>query len=208
MNALACRGKGLHHRQRAAANAGMVLIEALAYVAILAIVVNVTMSVFVSASRLSLLGTTALDRLTMVEHIREGYARTVREAQGVVSVVGAYRTGGDRLVLEMPRSPEHADARRYVVFGFITSTSCLGRLEIIEKDGQYSAAAYSTYALPVSALRFGYDTPDPEQARLMSLEVDVLDARTKAYLRKGPSLPKLKTKAPVTYRFVANPRSV
>jgi len=181
--------------RRAGRNAGTSLLEMLVYIPILAVVVNLSLSVFLGASRLSALGSTAMDRMTTVTEVQQKFTRTVREAEAVAPGVGTYRTGPAQLVLEMPPSPDHPDARRYVVFGHITSTKRLGRLEIFEKDGQFTSDAYSRYAFPTRNLRFRYDNDDPAAARLVTLEVDVENAR------------KSKAKPPVTYRFVAALRS-
>lgn len=184
--------KGVAGQGRAA---GLSLLEMLGYVAIITVVINLSLSVFLSASRLSAVGTVALDRLTMVEYLNAEFRRTVREAGAVVPDVGAFETGPEHVVLAMPPRPGQSETARYVVFGEIGREKRLSRLEIIEKHGEYTTEAYSTYALPVESLRFEYDRDDPTRARLVTLEVDALNARKE--IRKPP----------VTYRFVGALRS-
>jgi hypothetical protein len=172
-------------------DAGMLLLETMVYIGVLAVILNVALSIFISASRLSLMGTTALDRLCMVEEVRQVFSRGAHEAQAVAPGIGAYKTGPDQVVFELPSDHAAEGERRYVVFGRIISPARLSRMEIVEKDGQFSLAACSTYALPVSALQFGFPGDDPGRARLVSVELDV------------PNAGKTKPKPPVTYRFLA-----
>jgi len=175
---------------RNTSNSGMTLIEALAYVAILAVVINGAMSMFLGASRLSFLGTAAADRLSEVERVREAFTGAVHEAQGIAPGAGAFRTGPDCLVLDMPVDPADG-APRYVVLGCLTSKTGLMRVEVTARDGQYVTESAMRFALPVAALHFAYDGAAP----LVTLDLDAVNAS------KDPSRP------PVTYRFAAAPRS-
>jgi hypothetical protein len=172
---------------------GMSLLECLAYVAILAVVINLSMSAFVSASRLSSTATAGLNRLAVTDDLREGISRALREARGVAAGVGSYRTGQDTLVVELPLLPDKPIAHRYAVLGRIISKNRLTHMEVAEIDGSYTITWCSTYVLPVSAIRFGYDNADPLRARLISIEMDVDN------VHKG--------KPPVSYRFSAALRS-
>ena len=173
--------------------AGMSLLECLAYVAIFAVVINLSMSAFVSASRLSSTATAGLNRLAVTDDLREGISRALREARGVAAGVGSYRTGQDTLVVELPLLPDKPIAHRYAVLGRIISKNRLTHMEVAEIDGSYTITWCSTYALPVSAIRFGYDNADPLRARLISIEMDVDN------VHKG--------KPPVSHRFSAALRS-
>jgi len=175
-------------RQR---RAGMTLIECLVYVAIFCVVVNLCVSVFLGMSRLSAMQTTALDRMREVEEVREVFSRAVRASYGVVAGVGAYKTGPDQLVLEMPSDPAAAKANHYTILGKLGKESRLARLELVANDGKYTSDSYVTYALPIDALRFQYD---PGQPRVVQCEVDV------------PNAAKKKNKPPVTYHFLASLR--
>jgi len=174
-------------------DAGMSLLEMMGYMAVLAVLVNLTLTLFIGASRLSVLGTTALDRLRTVEDVREGFTETVREARRVVPGVGVYKTGPGQLVLELPREASDGDTRRYAVLGHITSALCLGRIEVLERGGVCEADSYSTYALPIAGVRFEYDSEHLERVRLVTLQLDAQNAA--------------KTKAPATYRFQASLRA-
>ena len=176
-----------------AANAGMSLLECLAYIAIFAMIVNLSMSAFVSASRLSAFGSASLERLAITDDLRDAVSSVVREARAVVAGVGAYHTGEDTLVVELPSLPGQPMARRYAVIGCVTSKDRLARMEMTETDGKYEITWCSTYSLPIAAVRFSYDTPDPLRARLISIETDAVNTH--------------KGKPPVPYRFQAALRS-
>lgn len=160
-------------RARSANVAGMTLLEVLGCVAILAIVINLAASVFITSTRLSMLGTTALDRMWAVDEIRSEFAGAVRASTGVCSGVGRYRSGTDQLVLQMARPREQKEVKRYMVFGLIGSDSRLGELVILEKNGRHSAERFVTYPLDLDSIRFKYDANVPHEAHLVSLELDV-----------------------------------
>ncbi len=181
----------LRDRMDTRSHAGTTLLECLAYIAVFCVVVNLCVSAFVSTARLSAFQTTALDRMREVEDVREAFTRAVRSACAVAPGVGAYTSGANQLVLEMPSSD--AAVKRYTVFGMFGAKSRLARLDIVSKDGELDASAYVTYALPVKALRFECDSG---HARSVQCELDV------------PNAAKKKTKPPVTYRFLAAFRGI
>ncbi|HNR34103.1 MAG TPA: hypothetical protein PKO36_02915 [Candidatus Hydrogenedentes bacterium] len=171
-------------------NAGMTLLECLAYMAIFAVIVNVSMSTFVSATQLSTMGTRGLDRLNMADEFRDGIARLIREAGSVAEGVGAYRTGPDTLVLAMPAQ---SGTRRYTVLGLVGPQNRFSRMDVSETDGVYEVTHFSHYALPVAAVRFGFDNADPLKARLIAVDASLVNTH--------------RGKPPVPYRFSAALRS-
>ena len=175
--------------------AGMTLLELLGCVAILAVVINLTASVFITSTRLSVLGTTALDRMWAVEEIRSEFAGAVRASSGVCTSVGKYRSGTDQLVLRTARPTEQEGVKRYVVFGPIGADSRLSKLVIVEKNGKHSAERFVTYPLDLDSIGFKYDANVPHEARLVSLEISIRNEGSKH-----------KTGAP--HRFSAAMRSV
>jgi len=174
--------------------AGMSLFECLVYVAILGVVINLSMSIFMSSSRMSTLATVALDRVNMTEDVRHAFTRAVHEAEGVASEAGSYKTGPEQLVLAYPPTPESDGWRRYVVFGRIAPSAGLGRLDILEKAGEVVIDGLVKYPLPVSKLDLSYDADSPDAARLVTLQVDV---------QMGSSRD---VRPPKTHRFAASLR--
>lgn len=182
-------------RHRASSSrAGMTLLECLVYIACFTIIVNISMTTFVSASRFCSVGMAGLDRLAMSDDMREGVAGTLRQARRVVAGVGAYHTGAETLVVELPPWPQSPAATRYAVLCHIPEKKRMARLLVVEKDGQYTVTAYSTYALPVASLQFRYNNADPLRARLVSVDVETVN------IRKG--------RPPVPYGFSVALRSI
>jgi len=151
--------------------AGMTLLEVLGCIAILAVVINLAAGVFVTSTRLSVLGTGALDKMWAVEDIRSEFVSAVRTSSAVCCGVGKYRSGTDQLVLETTQSGDQKGGKRYVVFGPIGSDSRLDKLVILERDGKQSAERFVTYPLDLDSIQFRYDSDVPHEAHLVSLEI-------------------------------------
>lgn len=172
------------------ANSGMSLIECLAYVALFTIIINVSMSTFISATQLSTMGSRGLDRLNMADELRDSVVRLIREAGNVADGAGMYRTGPDTLVLAMPAL---SGTHRYTVLGLVGPKNRFSRIEVSETDGAYEVTHFSHYALPVAAVRFGFDDADPLKARLVSVDASLVNTH--------------RGKPPIPYRFCASLRS-
>ena len=173
----------------------MTLIEVLGYIAIIAVVINLATSVFLSSSRLSAIGTAALDSVNAVEDIRDGFTSAVHRSSGVSAGIGEHRSGSERVVLTMPRGSDEEAAHRYVVFGPLSSDSRLSKLVVIEQDGKLSAESFVTYSQALDSIRFSYDTADSSEAKLVMMDIE-----TKRTVDRG------RKRAPC--RFAAAMRSV
>jgi hypothetical protein len=160
----------------------MTLVEALAYVTILAVAINLALSLFLSASRLSMLGSSGLDKMVVLEEMRQEFTETVREATAVRDQIAEYRTGPDTLVLELPS--QVGEGRRYAVFGVLGGQPRLSRLVLTDKDGAFAAERFDTYRLDLEQVRFTADSADPKDARRASLHVVLKTER----VRKTPSM--------------------
>lgn len=180
-------------RATCAANAGMTLFECLTYIAIFTVLINVSASTFISTTQLASIGTRGLDRLNMTDELRDDVSRLLREARAVTSGAGAYHTGPDTLVLEMPSPPDSANTHRYTVLGGFGPKNRLARIDVSEKDGVHTVTWFSHYALPVASVKFAYDNADPLQARLINVEANVVNTH--------------KGRSPIPYRFSAALRS-
>lgn len=151
--------------------AGMTLLECLMYVAIMGVVINISISLFRSSTRISAHGVAVLDRLNSGEEVRTAFLRTVHEAARVADGVAGYKTGGDRIVFEMPPAPEKPDERHYVVFGCVASKERVGRLNVSVKNGEAAAGDYISYALPVKTVNFEWASGEPAAARLVTARI-------------------------------------
>ncbi len=149
--------------------AGTTLIEIIAYIAVLGVMISLCLSIFVTTSRLSLIGTGTLDRMTGLEQIHKGFSETVRDAVAVRTEAASYRTGPDVLVLELPCN----DGVRYAVFSRVGPDQRLSKLIFTEQDGKFSPEHFVTYRQNLRTLRFGYDTSDETLARRVSLRLEL-----------------------------------
>ncbi len=157
---------------------GMTLFECLVCCAIMLVTMNIMVSAFVQSGRLQALGTQALDRLRMVDDVREGVLGSIRGAARVVPAVGAYETGESQVVLETPPSPEDG-ARRYVVIGYSPEAKRLWRLVTARHGEQYETESFLHYALPIADARFDYGPDGPAQARRITLHLNAESASRK-----------------------------
>lgn len=154
---------------------GMTLFECLVCCAILVVTLNIMMSAFVQSGRLQALGTQALDRLRMVSEVRDGVLGSMRGAARVVPAVGAYATGENQVVLELPPSPEDG-ATRYIVIGYAPEAKRLWRLVAARHGEQYDIESFFHYALPLAGARFDYGPDGPARARRITLHLDAESA--------------------------------
>ena len=171
------------------------MIEVLGYIAVIAVVINLATSVFIRSTRLSALGTGALDRMNAVEEIRDGFTTAVRRASGVNAGMGEHQSGSDRVVLTMPQLAGEDGVRRYVVFGLLGADPRLSKLVVVERDGNLSVERFVTYRQDLDSIRFSYDTDEIDEAKLVVMEIE-----TKRTDNRG------KRRAP--HRFAAAMRSV
>jgi len=149
----------------------MTLLEVLGCIAILAVVINLAAGVFITSTRLSVLGTSVLDKMWAVEDIRSEFVGAVRASSAVCVGVGKYRSGTDQIVLEMAPLGNQKGVKRYVVFGPIGSDSRLDKLVILETDGKHTAEKFVTYPVELESIQFRYDSDVPHKAHLVSLEI-------------------------------------
>jgi len=156
-------------------SAGMTLLELLGCAAVLAVVINLAAGVFVTSSRLSVLGTTSLDKMGVVEEIHDEFVAAVRQSHSAQSSLGDYRTGTGLVILEQSQHSRENGPKRYVIFGRIGSQSRLSKLVLSEKEGELAAERFVTFPLDLEYMRFTYDRSVPREARLVSLELSVKD---------------------------------
>jgi len=166
------------------------LIEMLAYVAILAVGVNLCGSLFVTGSRLSALNTLVLDRLNGMAEIEREFTQAVRESYGVVPGVGNYTSNDVHVVLETETTKGQ---RRYVVLGPLHDEEHLSKLVLLERDGVLEPEAMTTYRLPLVRMDFSYP---PGGGR--GVQLDAMTQRERGERRKSM----------LERRFVAAPRGI
>lgn len=171
---------------------GMTLLETLALVAVLAVLINICGTAFVSAARLNSYCSKLVDRQKVLSDLKHDYSEAVHEALRVVPELGRFRTGTDQLVLELAPRADAPDVRRYVVMGKLTDKPDFVFHFIDDTDGRLSPHAIRSYdvAGANAAFEYGSDETIPPSAVSLTL-----------FPPEGAG------DNAVTHRFVAAPRS-
>ena len=138
-------------------NSGMSLLEVLGCIAVLGIIINLALSLFLDASRLNVLGTEALDKLRQTEEIRREFQEAVRECISVCEQAGSYKTGEDQLVLRAHPDAINGEEERYVILHTVQSPKRLRKIVLVKKNGILEGASVVTYPLEVDLARFTID---------------------------------------------------
>lgn len=154
------------------ATGGYALLEMLMCGVVFAVILNVSISLFVSTTRLSRAGIWAVDCIDGVEEIRRAFADAVHGAQGVSPGMARYATGADQLVLALPAKED--GGARYLVLGQLGGEEGrLSKLIVVEQDGEFKAEYMYTFRQELRSLHFVYDAERPEDVRLVRLEIEV-----------------------------------
>ena len=150
--------------------AGYSLLELLVYVAVFAVAVNIFVSLLGTGSQLSALNTLSMSRMEGVREVQEEFTEYTRRASTVVSEVGEYKTGADRLVLKMP--PEQEDGFDYAVLGVLREANRFAVMGLAEKEGVMEVTYLKTLHQPLETLQFEVDQGGARP--LVNLRVKVL----------------------------------
>lgn len=164
-----------------ASNAGITLLDTLAYVVIASILINLCLVAFLNSSRLSAVGTMALDRMNGIRQIEQGFAESVRASAGRVEQVGGFASGPDTLALAT------ADPNRFVVFTQVNQVPRLSRLELVRNGEDFDVDRAFAYPVDLKVIEFTVDSG--------SIALEIQLDREQADNRVG-----------VTHRFLATPR--
>lgn len=160
------------NRKDAATSAGMTLVEMLAYVATLTVIINLAAGTFASGLRLDAAANAVVADLNTQDAIRADFLDTVRLAVRVCPQAGAFRSGDEQVVFELPRRPDVAEQHRYAVFGRFDDGRPY-RL-VLSDEGRTAPVIVQTTAYPraFASVRFRYDVPEASQARLVTVELE------------------------------------
>jgi hypothetical protein len=134
---------------------GYTLLHVLAYTALLAVVINLGLTNFVSATRLNTRGAGILDDLWAFDRMATGFRATVAASTRVVDELGAYRTSDDTLVLETAAID---GAARYAVLTLAPVDGAdhlrLHVLRAVERDGALQPLDYVVHRWPFETGHF------------------------------------------------------
>jgi type II secretory pathway component PulJ len=128
------------------AKLGYTLIELLAYLSLFAVAINMAGALFVSATRLHMLGDDAIARMQAVDEIAAAFTDAVHESLGIVESADGYVTSSDTLVLQLP------DAR-VAVLGRLRGDDRFVMLKF--RSGQRGTPTFlETCSYPLTSLAF------------------------------------------------------
>lgn len=157
------------------AREGTTLLEMLGYLVIMAVVLNVSAQALISCMRLSHYGSVVADRMGQAAEVEQAFRKAAGQADAVVNGVGAYKTGPGTLVLG--RSTAETGVREFTVMGSLRSPESFSKLVLRDEGGELKAESVVTYPLAVRTIAFTYDSADPRNARLVSMDMTTAAAR-------------------------------
>ena len=151
---------------------GYTLLELLGYLTVFTVLVNLSINLYVSTSRLTVAGIETLERLDQIERLGRRFTRVVHGAEAIVGEGAGYRTGPDLLVLRLGRSLALPNTKHYSIFGNIRGDGQITQINAVEIDGEVSIEYMMTEPLQVESIRFRYERGKGLKP-LVRLEVEV-----------------------------------
>ena len=149
------RGKHRKAMCRRKNQLGLTLVHMLAYVTILAVVINICAALFVAVLRMHDAGSNALDQSQTLRHVEAELREVVSGAVAVRPEVGEHRTSNSAVVLEFPPEAE-TGAARYAVFRKLANVNDGVALQRLELRGEQLKVVYlKTYNPAFGAIEFG-----------------------------------------------------
>lgn len=160
---------------------GYSLIEMLLVVALLAMGINLCVSIFSNATRLSALSTQALDRINGIAEVERVFADAVRGSCGVVPGAGRFSTGDTCAVL---RLPSEDGVLRYRAVGEIAAPGKFAVIEFEDRGGTIEETYLRTLWLPVEDVRMAQGGKDADSKRAVTLDFAIKLDRGERAARK------------------------
>ena len=168
-------------KKRSTHTRGYTLMEMLAVIALLAVGINLCMSIFISASRLSALSTQTLDRIGGIAEIEQTFVDAVRASCDVVPKAGRFATNDTCVALRMPSQD---GAARYRVIGEHKQTHTLAFIELEERDGKFEEITHKNLRLPIEDVHIGRGENGADPARAVTLHFAIKLDRGERAARK------------------------
>lgn len=156
-------------RRSIADDRGFTLIELLAYAFVLAIIVNMSVTLFLNAKRLSFVGEMAFERIRGVDEMGREFTEAVMQSDAIMHELNTMVTDEECLILSQPAEA----GRRYVVFRAVDEGRYLRAEEYVEDSEGLSLEKLKTFRLPIAGLRFEYGSELPEQSRTVRLHLRI-----------------------------------
>lgn len=134
------------YQTRRRGQSGITLVHILAYVTILAVVINLGATLFVALLRMHDAGSSALETSRMVRRIEAEVHDSVSEAVALHPRIGDYTTSEDAIVLELPPNEETGNARYAVLQRLVDEDEfVLRRLAFEETPAGLNVSYMKTY---------------------------------------------------------------
>ena len=144
---------------------GYTLIEAIAYIGVLTVVINLAASAFLNQHRLNIAGVEALDRVREMDRLSDDVRGLIRRAGAVLPEGAGWSTSEESLVLTLP--PEGEGADRIAVLGVLEPQGRFGWM-IVEEGAAVRAASYR---LDFEQVRVSLDADEWPEVRQVTLEL-------------------------------------
>jgi hypothetical protein len=162
-------------KSRRHSQGGWSLLEVLAYAGLLLVALNCAAQIFITCTRLHLLGTRTADRATMLEQVEERFVGAVRTAARVVPELGEHRSGDATLVLETPGTAP--GEKRYVVLGALRFPNRLSEQVLVDRGGVLTSESLATLPMELASYRFDYGGAPPGTGKRVTLELATVPLR-------------------------------
>lgn len=167
-------------RRSTAGDRGYSLIELLAYAFVLAIVVNMSVTLFLNAKRLSVLGEMVFERMSGVNEMGREFTGAVMQSDAILDELNSIVTDEECLILSQPAipfsgagGPPVEAGRRYIVFRVVDEGRHLRREAYVQDGDGLSLEKLKTFRLPIAGLRFEYASDRPEESRTVRLHLHI-----------------------------------
>ncbi|MEK7793750.1 MAG: hypothetical protein AAB353_04430 [Candidatus Hydrogenedentota bacterium] len=128
---------------------GYALLEMLGYIALFAVLVNLSMSFFIRAGRLSERSHLVLDRMDRVRDIETAFREITDGARGIAAAAGSLHSDEHRLVLR-----DEDDV--YRVMGELSKPGMLSVATVRLKGDETEILKLTTLSQPLKSWRFDY----------------------------------------------------
>ncbi|MFP4172669.1 MAG: hypothetical protein ACLFV4_07125 [Candidatus Hydrogenedentota bacterium] len=145
-------------------NKGYALIEAIAYIGVLTVVINLAAGAFLNQHRLNIAGMEALDRIREMDRLSNDVRGLIRRAGAVLPEGAGWSASEELLVLALP--PEGEGRGRSAVLGVLGEDGRFGWM-IIE-DG--AAVRAASYRLDFEQVRVSLDADEWPEVRQVTFE--------------------------------------
>ena len=145
-------------------DAGYTLLEAIAYVGVFTLVINLAAGAFLNQHRLNIAGVEALDRIREMDRLSDDVRGLIRRAGAVLPEGARWSTSEESLVLTLP--PEGEGADRIAVLGVLEPQGQFGWM--IVEDG--AAVRAASYRLDFEQVRVSLDADEWAEVRRVTFE--------------------------------------